>query len=369
MAPTTDDLRALLDERVAPDAPARADAETAARLSGVRGRVRRARARRAAAASALAVALCLGGAGVTGALPGRGDPAVDAAAGPVGPQGRSASGLPGRDVEGKPLAARASVTAQTRFASVTVVPRSLRITFAATCTGDPASFLVLVNGRQFVDGDRCHDEDRPGSSMSRSAPDWGDDPSVAVGKLMTIDVLLVEKDDAATGADPRPATGDLTPRTVDVGVYGDLTVVPGYPLRALPERQEGRHLLGSLSKQITKDFGTARVTVVARSYDLAIVHECVAPDDQTAWVLFEVNGHPFGATRCGPTVQSGALGTSASDPRPDHWRNLGVVVGRPTKVTVRVVGLKDGGPASLDLRRDLAGGLISFGVYDRLGGG
>ncbi len=238
MAPTTDDLRALLDERTRtasggpgsrPGGPPH-DLTATARMAGVRGRVRRTRARQAVVTAAAAVTVVAGSVSVLGPSPTAAPPAPPAASQPTERRSEQQSDgtLPERSPDGHPLALTATAGTQgPRAVTYTVIPRRADLTFAATCTGSPAVVSrVYINGRFSHDGSCSSDS----GWLTRGVADW-DDWSVAVGRPMTVEIVLDMEPlvHAIPGAVRR--LKDERRTTVTWGLYGDVEVVrPSQPL-------------------------------------------------------------------------------------------------------------------------------------------
>ena len=228
MAPTTDDLRSLLDERSGPGHRGPwSDRTATARLAGVRGRVRRTRTRQAVVAAAAAVAIVAGAVNVLAPPASReGPPAA-----PTSSDLHLPPSPPAQDFQGRPRALTATLSTNgPRAVTYTVIPRRAELSFASDCSGSPTvEHWVYING-QFSHGGPC--SAYGGAWLTRGEADW-DEWSVAAGRPMTVEILLVLDSE-------RDAPGRLqdAPRTTFIdSVYGDVEVVspPALLAKATPD--------------------------------------------------------------------------------------------------------------------------------------
>jgi len=317
MAPTTDDLRSLLDHRTRtdPGGPS-SDLTATARLAGVRSRVRHTRARRAVLTAAAAVVVLAGSVSVLmpstldGTSPAR--PTSSATT----PGLRLAPTLPAKDPQGRPQALVATLSTNgPRAVTFTVIPRRAELTFNGDCIGS-----VDVERRVYVNGQLSHRGDCSAMSawLSRDAAQWG----VAVGRPMTVEIVLdVVQSRTASLQNLREAP----PTTFVEGLYGDVEVVSMTPLvkaSPLPIPRDGLPVM--VRGVLTQDRRRIDVTTTRDfdAYTLAV--ECAGV---TAGLKLQVSFEDLGGATlgCPPERSRGASS------------NTSAVIPRGTRLTVMLV--------------------------------
>jgi len=319
MAPTTDDLRSLLDDRtrVEPGGPS-SDLTATARLAGVRARVRHVRARRAGLTAAAAVVLIAGSVSVVSPSPLDGT----SPARPVSPVTTAASSLtptlPAKDVQGRPRALVATLsTTGPRAVTFTVMPRRAGLTFDGDCIGSvDVERLVYVNGHFSHRGD-CS---APGTQLDRDRVDW-EVWGVAVGRPMTVEIVL----GVVSGRlDPPKNLREAPPTTFVEALYGDVEVLSMTPLATASPRPIRPGDLPVLARgTLTQD--RRRIDIpTPRDFDAytLVVHCAGVTSGLQIQVLFGDLGRT--GTGCSPERRTIAIDPSTGIPR-------------GTRLTVRLV--------------------------------
>lgn len=324
------DLRTLLVDR-ADSAAAAASLPANDRLNAVHGRVRGVRRRRAgfaavgtaAVVTAAAVALpsSLGGpptppepAGVEQS------PVVDPS-----PALNRINGFPEYDRGGQLLDANVGHLPR-RTVEVTVTPQTLDLSFGESCAFRSRVVLrILVNGRFLYGGDCTRQAG--GSSVSNIRPRLEEYYGVRVGEPMTVTVRAV-KGVRYTGQgpvdEPLPETGEF-----GIGVYEHTDggpPEPGDDLR-FAQYDHGGQLLETATAPLSA--GRVELTFTPSTLRLTTAEACQAA--RTVYVRIHLAGEPklhWGGT-CSGSGSSSALSA---------WRKLGVEVGEPATLVMRVVG-------------------------------
>ncbi len=341
-----DDLRTLLADR-ADRAAATAGLPADDRLDAVHGRVRSVRRRRAglaaggtAAAVAAAVVVLPLGLGDPQGSPGPAgvnqSPTVDSS-----PVVNRIDGFPEYD-QGYRLFAVDVEDLPRRTVEVTVVPRTLDLRFGESCDFSstdnslPVELRIQVNGR-FLGGSDCLTEDGgAGFSMteSRLETHYG----VRVGEPMTVTVRAVKGvryTDQGPVDQPLPETGEF-----GIGVYQRIDAGPLKPPDAGPLKPRADiHFLpydggGRLLKSATAPLSAGRVevTFTPSSLHLSSAEACQSAE-RGVYVRIHLAGQP--KRHWGGSCSSASGGSSAA---PSAWRELGVEVGEPATLVMRVVG-------------------------------
>lgn len=136
----------------------------------------------------------------------------------------------------------------------------------------------------------------------------------------------------------RAAGGAVALLAVAAGVFGLAGSLPSEraeppatgPTTGMATYRAGGRLIGAAS--LSGAIGQSRTfTIVPTGWGLAVADECTAPPDRGVYLAITVNGHPYSSGSCGSSTR----GTFEEDEK--MWRPLGVRMGSPTTITVRVM--------------------------------